>query len=225
MASLGAHSSHTFTPESFPDLCACVDRSTEAVLQGNLKERPDSRAFGAYAERAFRNTWADIARSAGGRALEKPGPRHIADVEMKWRERVVGVDIRTKDFGSNRYADGGICSVANLLRYLENGHLLVVTEVGYKIEGGVIQDLRVRSAPMHVLPSDAYRIENLGTGQVRLNEPLGALWERIEWARSVDEFTGQFAELAQSHYEHVAQVALERAARMEELANSAKRAA
>ncbi len=43
-------------------------------------------------------------------------------------------------------------------------------------------------APFHTLPADTYRIENLGTGQVRLNYTINQVWDEIDWEKFYPDF-------------------------------------
>ena len=57
---------------------------------------------------------------------------------------------------------------------------------------------------------DAYRIENLGTGQVRLNYTINQVWDEIDWDRNMKAFYDHFTELAILHYHRVGRDALKR---------------
>ena len=81
----------------------------------------------------------------------------------------------------------------------------------YREERGRIEFAYARSVPLHCMPLDAFRIENLGTGQVRLDKTVGNASDELDWDRPVDEFLRVFADLAIAHYERVERVARERA--------------
>lgn len=61
----------------------------------------------------------------------------------------------------------------------------------------------IRVAPFTALPVNAYRIENLGTGQVRLNYTINQVWEEIEWDRDMNRFYDHFTDLAIKHNQRV----------------------
>jgi hypothetical protein len=87
---------------------------------------------------------------------------------------------------------------------------LLITELGYTIERGVAVFTHVATAPIHAFPIEAYRIENLGTGQLRLNASVHACMADIAWERTFVEFFGAFAQLSISHYERVQERAAQR---------------
>ena len=55
-------------------------------------------------------------------------------------------------------------------------------------------------APFHCLPDNVYRIENPGTGQVRLNYTINQVWSEINWERTYYELFEIFCELAIIHH-------------------------
>ena len=84
--------------------------------------------------------------------------------------------------------------------------IFVIVEFGHNKSGEKYEsrDIEyIRIAPFHTLPSNCYRIENLGTGQVRLNYTVNQVWDEIEWERSYPEFFNIFCELALTHYKRV----------------------
>ena len=122
------------------------------------------------------------------------------------------MDIKTKDLADGRYSDGGVCSVANLLRWYKNASsTFIVAEFGHRSTGSRIQFDYVVSAPFHILPAELYRIENLGTGQVRLNGSLASAEDRFDWDRPLNTFLELFCKLAADHYQRVSDDALRRA--------------
>ena len=127
----------------------------------------------------------------------------------------LGFDIKTKDLDSNRYSDGGVCAIANLLRFLANEKaIFVVVEFGHHKaqHDALLRKLSyIKLAPFHLLPADVYRIENLGTGQVGLNRTINKAFNEIEWDRSVKVFFDIFIDLAIKHYERVGSIAEQRA--------------
>ena len=82
-------------------------------------------------------------------------------------------------------------------------------------EGKDLRDLEyIRVAPFHLLPSNAYRIENLGTDQVRLNYSINQLMDEVDWDRPLSAFFDIFTDLAISHYERMGRDAIRRAESM-----------
>ena len=53
-------------------------------------------------------------------------------------------------------------------------------------------------------------IENLGTGQVRLNYTINQVWDEIEWDRDMNRFYDFFTDLAIQHYQRVGRDAQKR---------------
>lgn len=142
-------------------------------LLSGISEREDSRAFGAMIEKKITENWKKICADLGHEPVEIPGRRTIFDFACKVNGQLFGFDVKTKDLDSNRYSDGGVCAVGNLLKYLANDKgIFMIVEFGHNQSGseGNTRDIEyIRVAPFHLLPQDCYRIENLGTGQVRLN--------------------------------------------------------
>ncbi len=97
--------------------------------------------------------------------------------------------------------------MGNLLKYMANDRgIFLIVEVGHNRSAATIdaRDIEyIRVAPFHSLPADAYRIENLGTGQIRLNYTINQVWDEIDWNRSYPEFFDLFCALAISHYRRV----------------------
>lgn len=84
--------------------------------------------------------------------------------------------------------------------------IFIIAEFGHNKSGAEnnSRDIEyIRVAPFHALPQNTYRIENLGTGQVRLNYTLNQVWDEIAWDRSYPEFFEIFCELALTHYKRV----------------------
>lgn len=202
----------TGTNRTLREVCGALDERLAEVAASGLERQPDSRALGAYAERAVLDQWEAICARLDVVALPPPGRRTIYDAAFTLDGTLVGIDVRTKDLDETRYADGGVCSVANFLRLLTRDlGVLIVAEFGYRDVGGRVEFGYVRNAPLHCLPVDAFRIENLGTGQVRLDKSVAEANGAIDWDRSVGEFLRGFADLAIAHYERVQQVARTRA--------------
>lgn len=150
-------------------------------LRSGLSAREDSRAFGAMIEQRIADNWKSICENCGYKPLERPGRRTIFDFAFMIGETIVGIDVKSKDLDSTKYSDGGICAVGNLLKYLANDKgIFLIAEFGHNkssaTSGG--RDLEyIRVVPFTFLPVDAYRIENLGTGQLRLNYTINQVWE------------------------------------------------
>ena len=179
-----------------------------------MTSREDSRAFGAMIERRITDSWGEITSSLGFVPLVTPGRRTIFDFGFKHEDEVVGIDVKTKDLDSQKYSDGGICAVGNLLKFLANdkGNFLIA-EFGHNEsrENFGLRDIEyIRVAPFSCLPSTCYRIENLGTGQVRLNYTINQVHDEIEWDRPLNSFFDCFSDLAIKHYERVSRDAQKR---------------
>lgn len=183
-------------------------------LESGLAAREDSRAFGAMVEEKIANNWQQVCSDLGYSPLERPGKRSIFDFAFQADDIIIGIDIKTKDLDSTRYSDGGICAVGNLLKFLANDKgMFLIAEFGHnklsdKSEKRDIAYIRV--APFILLPADAYRIENLGTGQVRLNYTINQVWDEIEWSRDLVKFYDMFIRLAIQHYRRVSRDASNR---------------
>jgi hypothetical protein len=191
-----------------------LDGALGQLFHGRIfPEQPDSRAFGAAIEDAAVREWPALCHGIGVDPLPRPGRRTIYDAAFVANGALVGVDFRTKDLERGRYSDGGICAVGNLLRWMVRDHgTLLVAEVGYRIKDAVADIRYVATAPIHVLPKESYRIENLGTGQLRLNASIADAVGGAVWSRTHEEFFELFAGSCIDHYERVAAVAIGRAA-------------
>lgn len=194
--------------ERFGELFADLKKS-------GLAAREDSRAFGAMVERRILDSWEVICQKIGAGFIVPPGRRTIYDMACIFEGTFVGFDIKTKDLDSTRYSDGGVCAVGNLLKFLANDRgVFIVVEFGHNkaVEGKELRDLEyIKVAPFHLLPQDTYRIENLGTGQVRLNYSVRQIYDEIQWDRPINGFFDIFTEIAIRHYERVGRDALKRA--------------
>lgn len=200
------------------DFCIAVDMELEALfadLSSGISAREDSRAFGAMIERRIADNWVTVCSKLGAEAVAAAGRRTIYDFACRFEGRFYGFDVKTKDLDSSRYSDGGVCAVGNLLKFLANDSgVFTVIEFGHNAarEGTDLRDLEyIKVAPFHLLPSNAYRIENLGTGQVRLNYSINQLMDELDWDRSISNFFDIFTDLAISHYERVGRDAIKRA--------------
>ena len=176
-------------------------------LRSGIAAREDSRAFGAMIERRILDNWAAICGRCGFTPVDLPGRRTIFDFGFTVERCIVGIDVKTKDLDSTKYSDGGICAVGNLLKFLanDNGQFLIA-EFGHN-QSAAKTDARdleyIRVAPFILLPQNSYRIENLGTGQVRLNYTINQVWDEIEWERDIRDFYDIFTDLAIKHYQRV----------------------
>jgi len=183
-------------------------------LRSGISEREDSRAFGAMIEKRITDNWERICTELDYTALDRPGRRTIFDFAFKHTGRLVGIDVKTKDLDSTRYSDGGICAVGNLLKFLANDNgVFLIAEFGHNksAEHSAKRDIEyIRVAPFIMLPQNAYRIENLGTGQVRLNYTVNQVWDEIAWDRDITEFYDLFIDLAIVHYRRVSRDAMKR---------------
>ena len=165
-------------------------------------------------EENIANNWQQVCSDLGYSPLERPGKRSIFDFAFQANDTIIGIYIKTKDLDSTRYSDGGICAVGNLLKFLANDKgMFLIAEFGHnklsdKSEKRDIAYIRV--APFILLPADAYRIENLGTGQVRLNYTINQVWDEIEWSRDLVKFYDMFIRLAIQHYRRVSRDASNR---------------
>lgn len=175
-------------------------------LKDDAPAREDSRAFGAMIEKRITDNWESLCGSIGATSVPSPGRKTIYDFACNFEGQIYGFDVKTKDLDSSRHSDGGVCSAGNLLKFLANDSgIFTVVEVAHrastKKKMRILGDIKV--APFHLLPEDTYRIENLGTGQVRLNHSITEAKNRMSWNRSMHEFFDIFGALAITHYERV----------------------
>jgi len=188
-------------------------------LRSGISEREDSRAFGAMIEKRIADNWEQICQDLGYTSLDRPGRRTIFDFAFHSGNLLVGIDVKTKDLDSTRYSDGGICAVGNLLKFLANDKgIFLIAEFGHNksSEKRNMRDIEyIRVAPFIMLPQNAYRIENLGTGQVRLNYTIDQVWDEIAWDRDINEFYDIFVDLAITHYRRVSSDAMKRITALE----------
>jgi hypothetical protein len=201
------------------DWCREFDRlAVDVIRQAGLLTQPDSRAFGGHVEKGIRDSWPRITAELDCHPEPTPGRRSIYDLACSTSDGgLIGLDIKTKDLADGRYSDGGVCSVANLLRWYQGASsTFVVAEFGHRLNPGVIAFDYVVTAPFHILPPELYRIENLGTGQVRLNGSLANARDDFEWDRPLSTFLKLFCDLAAEHYQRVSDDALRRAGELNE---------
>lgn len=176
-------------------------------LRSGISAREDSRAFGAMIEKRITENWETVCSNLSYEAIELPGRRTIFDFACNIEKKLFGFDVKTKDLDSKSYSDGGVCAVGNLLKFLANDKgVFMIVEFGHdksttKNSSRDIEYIRV--APFHCLPENTYRIENLGTGQVRLNYTINQVWDEIDWNRSYNDFFDIFCDLAITHYKRV----------------------
>lgn len=184
-----------------------------------LAAREDSRAFGAMIEQKIANNWNLICSDFGYIPLERPGKKTIYDFAFQFENRIFGIDVKTKDLDSTSYSDGGICSVGNLLKFLANDNgMFLIAEFGHNKLSPPSEKrdfAYIYVAPFILFPHDVYRIENLGTGQIRLNCSINQVWDKIDWNRDITDFYDLIINLAIQHYRRVSGVALNRIALLE----------
>ncbi len=158
-------------------------------------------------ERRITDNWSTVCEAIGATPEAVPGKRTIYDFACTIDGVFFGLDVKTKDLDANKYSDGGVCAVGNLLKFLANDRgVFVVVEFGHNRAklGTDLRDLEyIRLAPFHLLPQSAYRIENLGTGQVRLNYTIAQLYDEIDWERGLELFFDIFTDIAMQHYQRV----------------------
>jgi hypothetical protein len=188
------------------NLCDKVSASFRRLIERSVvTEQPDSRAFGAYVEKYIKDNWESLCVEWGTTPRPHPGRRTIYDVSFVHNGQMIGLDVKSKDLDARRYSDGGICAIGNLLRFLvRDKAAFLLSEFGYRIQDGGVSFVYVRTAPLQCLPFGIYRIENLGTGQIRLNYTVEEAWSHIDWNRSNDQFFRRFAQLCLDHYRRVA---------------------
>ncbi len=193
-------------------------------LRSGISEREDSRAFGAMIEKRITENWGNVCSNLGYQVVDIPGRRTIFDFACNIQSRLFGFDVKTKDLDSTKYSDGGVCAVGNLLKFMANDKgVFMIVEFGHnksttKNSSRDIEYIRV--APFHCLPENTYRIENLGTGQVRLNYTINQVWDEIDWNRSYSDFFDIFCTLAITHYKRVKTDAEKRIKSIEQFKNS-----
>lgn len=194
----------------YKEISENIERELEKLfeeLHSGIAAREDSRAFGAMIEKRITENWEEICSKLNYHAIALPGKRTIFDFACTIQNSLFGFDVKTKDLDSTRYSDGGVCAVGNLLKFLANDKgVFMIVEFGHdkSTSKNDSRDLEyIRVAPFHCLPKDAYRIENLGTGQVRLNYTVNQVWNEIDWERSYSDFFDIFCSLAITHYNRV----------------------
>lgn len=202
--------SKKFTCMNFQEISKKIEQEIEELfeeLKSGISAREDSRAFGAMIERRIAENWSEVCKKLDYEYMEIPGKRTIFDLACKIDGKIFGFDIKTKDLDSTKYSDGGVCAVANLLKFLANDKgVFMIIEFGHvrSSEKNDARDIEyICVAPFHCLPKDTYRIENLGTGQIRLNHTINQVWKEIDWHRPYDEFFDIFCDLAIRHYRRV----------------------
>ena len=203
--------------KSLQQHCEDLGRSINtqfASYSAGVTAREDSRAFGAMVEKNITSNWNTICKDLKVKPLEIPGRRTIFDCAYSEGETIFGLDVKTKDLDSTAYSDGGICAVGNLLKFLANDKgMFLIVEVGHSVSSKNKTSRNIDYilvAPFNCLPSDSYRIENLGTGQVRLNHTIKEVYEKIDWKRTNESFYEIFVALTITHYERVSKDAKKR---------------
>ena len=203
--------------KSLREHCQVLESNIKVQFEDHLSgvsAREDSRAFGAMVEKRITANWPEICIASGVSARAIPGRRTIFDCAYEDDGFIYGLDVKTKDLDSTSYSDGGICAVANLLKFLANDNgVFLIVEVGHNAtsENSSARDIEyIHVAPFSCLPADSYRIENLGTGQVRLNYSINQVQDEIDWTRPNSVFFDIFTDLAITHYERVGRDATKR---------------
>jgi len=193
-------------------------------LRSGISQREDSRAFGAMIEKRITENWGNVCSNLGYQVIDIPGRRTIFDFACNIQSRLFGFDVKTKDLDSTKYSDGGVCAVGNLLKFLANDKgVFMIVEFGHNkstIKNSSRDIEYIRVAPFHCLPENTYRIENLGTGQVRLNYTINQVLDEIDWNRSYIDFFDIFCTLAITHYKRVKTDAEKRIKSIEQFKNS-----
>lgn len=191
------------------DLSQNVERAIHVLLQqeGGHAAREDSRAFGAMIEARITDGWIELCGQLGATPVASPGRRTIYDCAFTLDGVKMGFDIKTKDLDSTRYSDGGVCAVSNLMKFLANdAAIFMIVEVGHQQSKSnrAMRDVSyIHVAPFHLLPINSYRIENLGTGQVRLNYSVKDMYNEIDWGRDIKYFFDKFTAITIAHYSRV----------------------
>jgi hypothetical protein len=96
------------------DLCQKIENELTKLfeeLRSGISAREDSRAFGAMMEHRITQNWKAICSRCGFMPLDLPGRRTIFDFGFTIEERIIGIDVKTKDLDTTKYSDGGICAV------------------------------------------------------------------------------------------------------------------
>lgn len=183
-------------------------------LSFGLSKREDSRAFGAMVEQKTADAWDWICLELGYAPKDRPGKRTIYDFAFELEGKFFGIDIKTKDLDSERYSDGGICAISNLLKFLANDEgVFLIAEFGHRKlpnnndNRGLVY---ISIIPFILFPYSIYRIENLGTGQIRFNSAFNKVWLDIDWDRDINDFYDEFILIATEHYKRVQGDALDR---------------
>lgn len=206
-------------PLNLKELCTRIAQEIEnEINRYPLDQREDSRAFGASIESIIKNKWESLCSRLGFRPLGHGGARTIYDVAFEYKGYSFGMDIRSKDTDPRKYSDGGVCSIGNLLKFLEKKWFLLVAEIEHLPNAQERTKREVKGVlvfPFHCLPMDIYRIQNLGTGQIRFNGTISNAYERMEWHRTVGQFLDILLTKARDHYTKVAEDAVKRREKVE----------
>lgn len=172
----------------------------------------NSRVFGANCEAIIVNNANNLSKIINGQVLPKAGKKTIYDWACK-TTMICGFDIKSKDLDDDKYSDGGVCSVGNILQFMtKENRQLIITEIGHSKVIGSSEQREIKyvvSVPFHLLPEDIYRIENLGTGQVRFNYSIKQAVDdnKVVWNRDNKDFFDIFCKIAKEHYKRVAYIA------------------
>lgn len=202
--------------------CEAIQRDLKACLaQASLPRMPDSRAVGSAVQEELLDHWPELCGGWGATPEPTPGPKTMYDAALILDETFWGIDFTTKRLQEEGYSDGGVCSVADLFRFLvRTDGLFLVAQVRYTESDDSTDVDRVTVAPLHSLPIGDFSIANLGTGQVRLARAIDECSDEIDWDRTVVDFLSEFAVTAQDFYKAGAKRMLERKAAVAAMVNS-----
>jgi len=199
------------------NICNKLEKELENIfeeLMSWVTEREDSRAFWAMIEKRITSNRKNICNKLWFEAVENPWRRTIYDFACTINWIIIWFDVKTKDLDGTKYSDWWICAVWNLLKFLANDKwVFMVVEFWHTktSEKSNTRDLEyIKVAPFHVLPENSYRIENLWTGQVRLNYTINQVINEVNRERSYSDFFDIFTSLCVTHYERVSRDATKR---------------
>jgi hypothetical protein len=212
MTSLSADQPH--------QLCERLESDfTTKLKSSDMPRYPDSRGVGGAIQAELLEGWDELCKGWGATPEPEPGPKTMYDAAFTLSNVFVGVDFSAKKSAEGGYSDGGICSVADLLRfYIRTTGLFLVAQVRYsQTESNTTAD-SVRVAPLHALPMANFSIANLGTGQIRLSDPLDET--EVDWGRSKETFLREFASIAKQFYADVGAQASRRAESVQAMVDS-----
>lgn len=122
----------------YKKICSAIHKEIANLfleMNSGIAEREDSRAFGAMVEKRITDNWKRICESLNYLAIPLPGRRTIFDFACNINDVTFGFDVKTKDLDSTKYADGGVCAVGNLLKFMANDKgVFIIVEFGHEIK-------------------------------------------------------------------------------------------